>query len=96
MTMSQYLGRGSVSRGRMTITPALDTVVATPPYLHDVNDKLAVIQGLYNLKAALSGIKDLQWVVPRSNQTIEDFVNTVCLHTHSLLQFLNLLLTVPY
>lgn len=77
MTMSQYLGRGSVSRGRMTITPNLDTVVTTAPYLHDEGDKQAVIQGLKNLKAALSGIQNLTWVVPPANQTIEDFVNGV-------------------
>lgn len=80
MTMSQYLGRGSVSRGRMTITPALDTVVTTPPYLHDDFDKQAVIQGIKNLQAALSGIKNLTWIVPSPNQTVEDFVNTVSSH----------------
>jgi cellobiose dehydrogenase (acceptor) len=85
MTMSQYLGRGSVSRGRMTITPALDTVVTTAPYLHDENDKLAVIQGIKNLKAALSGIPNLQWIVPSANQSVEDFVNTVCLAISPLL-----------
>lgn len=81
MTMSQYLGRGSVSRGRMTITPALDTVVTTAPYLHDDFDKQAVIQGIKNLQAALSGITDLKWIVPSPNQTVEDFVNTV---SHSI------------
>lgn len=75
MTMSQYLGRGSVSRGRMTITPALDTVVTTPPYLHDEQDKQAVITGIKNLQAALSGIPSLAWIVPNPNQTVEDFVN---------------------
>ncbi|KAJ9132135.1 Carbohydrate-binding module family 1 protein [Coniochaeta hoffmannii] len=77
MTMSQYLGRGSVSRGRMTITPALDTVVTTAPYLHDDFDKQAVIQGIKNLQAALSGIQNLTWILPRPNQTVEDFVNTM-------------------
>ena len=35
MTLSQYLGRGVVSRGRMTITPGLDTNVYEHPYLHN-------------------------------------------------------------
>jgi len=82
--MSQYLGRGSQSRGRMTITPSLDTVVTTAPYLHDENDKLAVIQGIKNLQAALSGIANLTWVVPKANQSVEDFVNTVSPFVHIL------------
>lgn len=77
MTMSQYLGRGSQSRGRMTITPNLDTVVAVAPYLHDDFDKEAVIIGIKNLQQALSGIKDLKWIVPSPNITVEDFVNNV-------------------
>ena len=79
MTMSQYLGRGSVSRGRMTITPALDTVVSTAPYLHDEHDKQAVIQGIKNLQASLAGIKGLKWVLPPPNSTVEDYVNNVSL-----------------
>jgi cellobiose dehydrogenase (acceptor) len=59
----------------MTITPALDTVVALAPYLHDEFDKQAVITGIKNLQAALSGIPNLQWIVPSPNQTVEDFVN---------------------
>lgn len=77
MTMSQYLGRGASSRGRMTITPSLDTVVTVPPYLHDDFDREAVIQGIKNLQAALSGIKDLKWIVPSPNITVEDFVNNM-------------------
>ena len=76
--MSQYLGRGSQSRGRMTITPRLDTVVSTPPYLHNEGDKQAVIDGIKNLQQALSKIDGLKWIVPSPNVTVEDFVNKVC------------------
>ncbi|KAI1823085.1 fungal cellulose binding domain-containing protein [Xylaria intraflava] len=77
MTMSQYLGRGSVSRGRMTITKALSTVVSTLPYLQDENDVAAVIQGIKNLQDALSGVADLTWDLPPSNETVDDYVNNM-------------------
>ncbi|KAF3058966.1 Cellobiose dehydrogenase [Daldinia childiae] len=75
MTMSQYLGRGAKSRGRMTITKALTTVVSTLPYLQDKNDVQAVIQGIKNLQAALANVEGLTWTYPPSNTTVEDFVN---------------------
>ncbi|KAI1142024.1 carbohydrate-binding module family 1 protein [Hypoxylon sp. FL0543] len=77
MTMSQYLGRGAKSRGRMTITKALTTVVSTLPYLQDKNDVQAVIQGIKNLQAALANVKNLTWTYPPSNTTVEDFVNNM-------------------
>ncbi|KAI0150382.1 fungal cellulose binding domain-containing protein [Xylariaceae sp. FL1272] len=75
ITMSQYLGRGAKSRGRMTITPALSTVVSTLPYLNDKNDVAAVIQGIKNLQSALSNVKNLTWTYPPAGTTVEDFVN---------------------
>ncbi|KAI0888791.1 carbohydrate-binding module family 1 protein [Annulohypoxylon maeteangense] len=75
MTMSQYLGRGATSRGRMTITKALNTVVSTLPYLRDENDVQAVIQGIKNLQSALSNVRNLTWTYPSANTTVEDFVN---------------------
>jgi cellobiose dehydrogenase (acceptor) len=75
--MSQYLGRGAVSRGRMTITSDLNTIVSTLPYLNDKNDVQAVIQGIKNLQAALANVKNLTWEYPTSNITVEDFVNDV-------------------
>ncbi|KAI1089568.1 carbohydrate-binding module family 1 protein [Rostrohypoxylon terebratum] len=77
MTMSQYLGRGATSRGRMTITKALTTVVSTLPYLRDKNDVQAVIQGIKNLQAALSNVQNLTWTYPSVNTTVEDFVNNM-------------------
>ncbi|KAI1373926.1 carbohydrate-binding module family 1 protein [Hypoxylon crocopeplum] len=77
MTMSQYLGRGAKSRGRMTITKALTTVVSTLPYLQDENDVKAVIQGIRNLQAALANIEGLTWTYPPSNITVDDFVSTM-------------------
>ncbi|RYP88503.1 hypothetical protein DL769_000270 [Monosporascus sp. CRB-8-3] len=77
MTMSQYLGRGAKSRGRMTITPALTTVVSTQPYLRDENDVQAVIQGIKSVKNALKDVPDLVWNHPPENQTVEDYVNNM-------------------
>lgn len=77
MTLSQYLGRGVVSRGRMTITPALVTAVTEHPYLHNAGDKEAVIQGIKNLQAALNVIPNITWVLPPPEGTVEDYVNGV-------------------
>jgi cellobiose dehydrogenase (acceptor) len=77
MTLSQYLGRGVVSRGRMTITNTLETQVFLHPYLHDDFDKEAVIQGIKNVQAALNVIPNLTWVLPPPGTTVENFVNNV-------------------
>jgi len=77
MTMSQYLGRGAKSRGKMSITPALTTVVSDLPYLKDPNDKAAVIQGIVNLQNALKGVKNLTWTYPNSSTSAADHVNNV-------------------
>jgi cellobiose dehydrogenase (acceptor) len=87
MTMSQYLGRGTVSRGRMTITKALTTVVSTLPYLQDKNDVLAVIQGIKNLQDSLKNVKNLTWALPAPGTTAEDFVNNVSFAPFSSLQY---------
>ncbi len=75
--MSQYLGRGATSRGRMTITPALTTIVSDVPYLKDANDKEAVIQGITNLKNALKNVAGLVWTYPNATTTPRDYVNNV-------------------
>jgi len=84
MTLSQYLGRGVVSRGRSTITGNLDTAVAEHPYLHDAGDKEAVIKGIKNLVASLSTIKNLTFILPPPGTTVDDFVNKVCRYSHPL------------
>ncbi|OTB09082.1 carbohydrate-binding module family 1 protein [Hypoxylon sp. CI-4A] len=77
MIMSQYLGRGQTSRGRMTINAGLTTVVSTPPYLRDENDKAAVIQGIENLRNALSPVKDLEFRFPATNETTQAYVDAI-------------------
>lgn len=77
MTMSQYLGRGQVSRGRTTITSGLSMSVSTQPFFHDDGDKEAVIQGIKNLQSALANVTDLVWVRPEPGQTAEDYVDSL-------------------
>ncbi|KAH6624220.1 cellobiose dehydrogenase [Chaetomium sp. MPI-SDFR-AT-0129] len=81
MTISQYLGRGATSRGRMTITPSLTTVVSDVPYLKDPNDKEAVIQGIINLQKALSNVKGLTWAYPNATTSVRDYVNNMVVAT---------------
>ncbi|ERT01715.1 hypothetical protein HMPREF1624_00009 [Sporothrix schenckii ATCC 58251] len=77
MIMSQYLGRGSVSRGRMVITRRLTTFVSVPPYLHDDLDKDVVIKGIQNLQAALKNVPNITWITPAPNQTVAEYVNSL-------------------
>ncbi|KAJ9137225.1 Fungal cellulose binding domain-containing protein [Pleurostoma richardsiae] len=81
MAMSQYLGRGATSRGRMTITSGLNTVVSTLPYLRDKNDVDAVIQGIVNLQNALKSVANLTWAYPDANTSAADFVNNMVVST---------------
>lgn len=83
MTMSLYLGRGSTGRGRMVLTPSLDTRVAVPPYLHDDNDKAAIIKAIENIQRALSNVQNLTWQVPAPNVSVVDYVNSVSRYLHS-------------
>lgn len=89
MTMSQYLGRGATSRGRMTITPSLTTIVSDVPYLKDPNDKEAVIQGIINLQNALQNVANLTWLFPNSTITPREYVESVSL-AYSYNSFLSL------
>jgi cellobiose dehydrogenase (acceptor) len=77
ITMSQYLGRGVVSRGRMTISPYMSTMVSTLPYLRDGGDKEAVIKGLDNIRNALKKVPGLVFLSPADNITSEQYVDDV-------------------
>ena len=78
MTVTQYLGTGAVSRGRMIIRPqGLSTFVSLAPYLHNDFDKEAVIKGIDNIREIFNKVANLTWVTPPTNQTTADFVNSV-------------------
>ncbi|KAM7208564.1 hypothetical protein V8F20_001245 [Naviculisporaceae sp. PSN 640] len=77
MTLTQYLGTGSVSRGRLTINSNLRTIVSQSPYLNDANDRAAVIQGVQNLRDALSQVQNLTWIRPTASMNSTAFVNSI-------------------
>jgi len=77
MMITQYLGTGSVSRGRMVITKQLNTFVSVAPYLHDDFDKEAVIRGIENIQKVLKNVANLTWITPTPNITVTQFVNDV-------------------
>jgi cellobiose dehydrogenase (acceptor) len=74
MTISQYLGRGSSSRGALSINGALSMFVSKAPYLQTQADTDAVIAGLKNIKKAMAKVPGITWEVPAENQTIEAYV----------------------
>jgi cellobiose dehydrogenase (acceptor) len=76
MTLSLYLGRGSVSRGQTTINKGLNMVVSTLPY-GDPNDLATVAMALDSMKSALKTIPGLTWLAPTLNQTGADYLKTV-------------------
>lgn len=89
MTITQYLGMGTVSRGRLDITPQLNTRVITPPYLRNASDKEAVIQGIEYMRGVLSQIANLTWIVPSATQNTTAFVNSVSCVSFNLMLLLS-------
>lgn len=77
MTLTQYLGTGSVSRGKLTINNQLRTTVSKSPYLNDAQDRAAVVQGVENLRTALKNVNGLQWVRPSTGQSSAAFVDSI-------------------
>lgn len=77
MTITQYLGTGTVSRGRMSILPNMNTRVSSAPYLRDQYDKEAVVQGIEYIRGVLGSIQNLTWITPTLNQSTTAFVNSV-------------------
>ncbi|KAK4501688.1 hypothetical protein PRZ48_007497 [Zasmidium cellare] len=83
MSISQYLGRGSVGRGRATITKGLNMVVSEVPYLQDENDVAAVAAGIESLKKALAADPSIKIIYPPENQTMDAFLSSYPLTTSS-------------
>jgi cellobiose dehydrogenase (acceptor) len=63
MTLSLYLGRGQLSRGRTTIQKGLNMVVSTLPY-GNVDDLAAVAIAIDHMVAALTPIPGLTYLLP--------------------------------
>ncbi|KAH7121263.1 hypothetical protein B0J11DRAFT_616620 [Dendryphion nanum] len=78
MTVTQYVGTGTTSRGRMGLYPnSLRTRVITDPYLRNQYDKEAVVQGIDYIRGVFSKIQGLSWITPGVNQTTTAFVNAI-------------------
>lgn len=78
MTVTNYLGTGSVSRGRLTINSQLKTIVSKSPYLNSAADKAAVVQSIENFRTAMKSVSGLTWVRPTTSQSTSAFVDSVC------------------
>lgn len=74
MVLSQYLGRGKTSRGRITITPSLSMTVSELPYVNTAGDVAAIVQGIKNLKDVVAKNSKLTMKYPTADQSVEDFV----------------------
>ncbi|KAF1999940.1 GMC oxidoreductase [Amniculicola lignicola CBS 123094] len=78
MTITQYVGTGTVSRGRMGLRANnLNTRVLTDPYLRNAVDKEVVATGIEYIRGVLSKIDKLTWIVPAANVTTSTFVDSV-------------------
>lgn len=76
MTLSLYLGRGAVSRGRTTIGKGLNMVVSTLPY-GDPNDLASVAIAIDHMVEALKPIPQLTWNLPPTNMTGAEYLASV-------------------
>jgi len=74
MTISQYLGRGSSSRGAASITSALNMVVSKAPYLQTQADTDAIVTSIKNMQKAIAKLPAITWQVPAPGVTPEDYV----------------------
>jgi cellobiose dehydrogenase (acceptor) len=74
LTISQYLGRGTTSRGALSINGALNVVVSKAPYLQNDADTSAVIAGIKSMMASIRKNPMIEFQVPAGNQTVEQYV----------------------
>jgi cellobiose dehydrogenase (acceptor) len=76
MTLSLYLGRGQLSRGRTTIQKGLNMIVSTLPY-GNVNDLAAVATAIDHMVAALTPVPGLTYLLPPPGTTGADYLASV-------------------
>jgi cellobiose dehydrogenase (acceptor) len=74
LTISQYLGRGTTSRGALSINGALGIFVSKSPYLQNDGDTSAVIAGIKSMMASIKKNPAIEFQVPAANQTVEQYV----------------------
>ncbi|KAL1601962.1 hypothetical protein SLS59_005128 [Nothophoma quercina] len=74
MTISNYLGRGSTSRGVASINGALGMTVSTAPYLRNQADTDAVVASLKSMIKAIQRNPQITMQVPADGTTVEAYV----------------------
>jgi cellobiose dehydrogenase (acceptor) len=77
LTISQYLGHGSTSRGALSINGALSIFVSKAPYLQNEADTGVVIAGIKSMMKAIQKNPAIEFQVPPSNTTVEAYVASV-------------------
>lgn len=78
MTISQYLGRGTNSRGSLSINGALNIFVSKAPYLQTQADTDVVIASIKNMQKAIAKLPSITFQVPAPGTSVEDYVASVC------------------
>ena len=76
MTLSLYLGRGTVSRGRTSIQKGLNMIVSQIPY-GDPNDLAVVATAIDNMVNALKNVPNITWNLPANGTSGADYLKTV-------------------
>ncbi|KAJ4377276.1 hypothetical protein N0V83_000100 [Neocucurbitaria cava] len=74
LTISQYLGHGTTSRGALSINGALSIYVSKAPYLQNQADTDVVIAGIKSMLAAIQKNPAIEMEVPPANTTVEQYV----------------------
>jgi cellobiose dehydrogenase (acceptor) len=74
LTISQYLGRGTTSRGALSINGALSIFVSKAPYLQTQADTDAVIAGIKSMMSSIKKNPAIEFEVPAANVTVEAYV----------------------
>ncbi|KAK3669373.1 hypothetical protein LTR78_010756 [Recurvomyces mirabilis] len=73
ITQTQYLGRGSTSRGRTTINSALNMVVSTVPYYQDPNDLAAAQTSMSIMLGLMKQDSSINMQYPASGTNVSAF-----------------------
>lgn len=75
MTISNYLGLGQWTRARTTINANLTMQAGYVAISANAADRAAIIQGLTDMRAALSNVTDLTILQPAGDISSEDYVD---------------------
>ncbi|KAF4549314.1 Dehydrogenase-like protein [Elsinoe fawcettii] len=74
MVLSQYLGRGKTSRGKLVINKDLTMSIAQNPFVNTQGDRDAIVQGIKNVLAALAKNPRITVLQPAAGVSVETFV----------------------